>query len=402
MKIVQLCNKVPYPPNDGGSIAIYNLTTSFAENHHQVTVLAMNTAKHYTDPDTIPDQYKQIIDFQFFPVNTQIRPLKLILNFLFSSEPYNAIRFIDKSFINALQKLLKEKPFDIVQLEGLYLTPYIEYIRRYSNAMISYRAHNVEYEIWKRYALSISNPFKKIYFRSLANRLEKFEKNALNRYDLLIPITKNDALKLKNMGNAKPCKVIPTGILQNNFVKSPIQENISSLFYIGSLDWIPNQEGLIWFIKNVWTEIKANRPKLAFHIAGRNAPSWLIKFFSNNNVNYHGEVKSAFEFYKDFHVMVVPLFAGSGMRIKIIEAMARSKVVVTTSIGAEGLGLTPNKHAIIADNAPEIKKGIHNLLENKDFFTKLEKNSFEFVKTNFSNEKIGKELLKFFDQHLKK
>jgi len=402
MKILQLCNKVPYPPNDGGAIAIFNLASSFTENNNQVTVFAMNTVKHHADPATIPDQYKKIIDFHFFPVNTQIRLPKLICNFLFSSEPYNAVRFIDKSFIHALQKLLKEKQFDIVQLEGLYLTPYIEHIRKYSEATISYRAHNVEFEIWKRYALSISNPIKKIYFRSLANRLEKFEKNALNKYDLLIPITKNDALKLKNMGNTKPCKVIPTGIPQKNFVKVSIQENITSLFFIGSLDWIPNQEGLTWFIKRVWNEIRATQPELTFHIAGRNAPSWLIKFFSNNNVHYHGEVESAYEFYKDFHIMVVPLFAGSGMRIKIVEAMARSKVVVTTSIGAEGLGLIPNKHAIIADNASEIRKGIHNLLENKDFFTKLEKNSFEFVKTNFSNEQIGKELLKFFDQHMKK
>ncbi len=401
MRILQLCNKVPYPPNDGGAIAIFNLSIDFSRNDNQVTVLAMNTSKHSTDPKTIPEKYKQTIDFCFFPVNTRIRPAKLLVNFFFSLKPYNAIRFINKPFGLFLQKLLTEKSFDIIQLEGLYVTPYIEQIRNYSNSVIAYRAHNVEYEIWKRISEQVTNPLKKFYFKTIARRLERFEKQMINKYDLIVPITKRDAEMFRKMGNSKPCKVSPTGIPKNDFLKSPSPENINSLFYIGSLDWIPNQEGLTWFIKNVWNDIRAHNPELKFHIAGRNAPPWLVKICKDNKIDYHGEVESASEFYKEYHMMVVPLFAGSGMRIKIIEAMAHSKVVITTSIGAEGLGIKHNEHGIIADKASEMKKGIHNLLENKEFFTKLEKNSSEFVRKNFSNEKIGRELLQFYKQHLK-
>lgn len=402
MRILQICNKFPYPPNDGGAIAVFNLTINFSENNNQVTVLAMNTSKHYTDPKNIPEKYSQSIDFRFSPVDTRIRPVKLLFNLFFSSKPYNAVRFISKNFSLSLHMLLIEKKFDIIQLEGLYLIPYIDQIRKYSKAIISYRAHNVEYEIWKRTAEKASNPLKKFYFKIIATRLERFEKQMLNKYDILIPITMRDAEKLRNMGDYRPLKVSPTGILEENFLSTSSTGNINSLFYIGSLDWIPNQEGLQWFIKNVWNEIRIDNPELSFHIAGRNAPSWFVKICEENNVSFHGEVESASEFYKNYHIMIVPLFAGSGMRIKIIEAMARSKVVITTTVGAEGLGLINNEHAIIADNASSIKKGISNLLDNKDIFTKLEKNSYDFTRKFFRNEKIGKELLQFYTQQLTK
>jgi glycosyltransferase involved in cell wall biosynthesis len=299
-----------------------------------------------------------------------------------------------------LQKILVENEFDIIQLEGLYLAPYIKQIRKYSNAIISLRAHNVEHEIWKRSAENLSPGAKKFYFNSIANRLEQFEKRTMDQYDLLIPITNRDALKLVEMGNTKPYKVIPTGIPEKEFMKSYAPNKINSLFYIGALDWIPNQDGLKWFVTEVWNDLRNSNPNLSFHIAGRNAPRWFANFCENNGVVFHGEVESAKEFYKNHHIMVVPLFAGSGMRIKIIEAMAQSKIVITTSIGAEGLGLKNNEHAIIADNASEIKKGILNLLENKEFFSKLENNSFNFIKENFSNEKIGKELIDFYKQQL--
>ncbi len=400
MRILQLCNKAPYPPIDGGAIAIFNLAKTFSENDNQVTILAMNTTKHRTNPESIPEEYTKSIVFIYIPVDTRIRPLALLLNLFFSSKPYNALRFINTEYSNVLKNLLQNKEFDIIQLEGLYMTPYIDLIRKYSDSIIVYRSHNIEHEIWNRTALMMSNPLKKKYFGIISKRLALFEKKMLNAYDLLVPITKRDSKKLQEMGNSRPFKITPASILKENFKKSTAPHNINSLFYIGSLDWIPNQEGLVWFIKNIWNDIKSNWPDLTFHIAGRNAPKWFIRECVENEVTFHGEVENAHKFYENYHIMIVPLFAGSGMRIKIIEAMAQSKVVVTTSIGAEGLGFVNNLHGIITDNASGFIKGINNLLENGEFFTKLEKNSYEFASENFSNEIIGKDLIQFYKQHI--
>ena len=212
MKILQICNKAPYPAKDGGAIAVLNLSEEFALRNNMVTVLAMNTDKHKSDIKAIPRYYTDKIRFIYVAVDTQIKPIKLIWNYFFSSLPYNAVRFIHKKFEDELKNLLVNEKFDLVQIEGLYLLPYINVIRQFSKAKIAYRAHNIESEIWARLANNTLNPFKRFYLFTLSRRIEEFEINAMNSYDLLVPITQRDYLKLNSMGNLKPAHVSPAGI----------------------------------------------------------------------------------------------------------------------------------------------------------------------------------------------
>lgn len=147
MRILQVTNKVPYPPNDGGAIACMNLTRGFSLLGHKVIVLAMNTGKHHITVDEIPEAIKDLADFKLVDVPAPISQFSALINLLFSSQPYNAVRFISESFKSELIALLKQEHFDIIQLEGLYVCPYIPVIREHSNAKIVYRAHNIEHEI---------------------------------------------------------------------------------------------------------------------------------------------------------------------------------------------------------------------------------------------------------------
>ena len=164
MRILQIANKFPYPAKDGGSIATLSLGRSFAALGHKVTILAVNTSKHFTDPATVPAELAETIRFISVPVNTEIKISKLVRNFFFSSWPYNAERFISKDFDNTLRKLLIEEQFDIIQLEGLYLAPYLETIRAHSVAKVVMRAHNIEHEIWER-TVFLTKGLKKKYIR---------------------------------------------------------------------------------------------------------------------------------------------------------------------------------------------------------------------------------------------
>ena len=143
MRILQLTNKPPYPDIDGGAIAVLNMTKGLAGLGHEITVLAMNTLKHQIDPNEIPPHIKKLADFHFIEVPARISAPAALLNLIFSEKPYNAVRFISENYKNALSELLQEKKFDLVQLEGLYVCPYIPLIRKYSDALIVYRAHNV-------------------------------------------------------------------------------------------------------------------------------------------------------------------------------------------------------------------------------------------------------------------
>ena len=399
MRILQVTNKVPYPTNDGGAIACMNLTRGFAVLGHEVDLLAMNTVKHHIDYADIPERIKEWANITLVEVPAKILYHKALFHYLFTKKPYNAIRFISEDFSKALKKLLQEKQFDIIQLEGLYVCPYIPLIRKYSKAKIVYRAHNIEHEIWRRDA-RLKHGFNKIYFSNLAKRIEKFEKNILNSYDLLVPITERDGKLLEKMGNRKPFHVSPTGI--DTTVLMPHSKNLEhpSLFHIGSLEWAPNQEALIWFVDKCWPKIRQKFPDLIFYVAGRNAPDWLIRKFNAPNIKFQGEVPDAYEFMNSKSIMVVPLFSGSGMRIKIIEGMALGKPIVTTPIGTEGISTTSGKNILIAETVEEFVQAVSTLINDEEVFKEVSKNAIEYIHEKFDNLALAGALAAFYKQQI--
>ncbi len=399
MKILQLTNKPPYPDRDGGAIAVLSHTRGLAQTGHEVTVLSMNTLKHHINAGQLPADLRMLADFRFVDVPAAISPFAAAKNLIFSKLPYNAIRFVSTAFKKALVHLLKEKSFDIIQLEGLYLCPYIPAIRQYSNAKVAYRAHNIEHEIWDRTA-ALSGGLKKWYISSLASRIKKFEISWLNRYDLLVPITPRDGEILNRLGNIRPWHVSPTGVDTIAIKDRQASVEYPSLFHLGSLEWSPNQEGLIWFLKHCWPTLHARLPELKFYVAGRNAPGWLIEKLNLPGIVYEGEVPDAYRFMNSKAVMVVPLLSGSGMRIKIIEGMALGKAIVSTSIGAEGLGVQNGKNIMIADNPEAFITAIETLLSNKELFNTIGRESVLFIDKNFDNLALAGKLAQFYQNNL--
>ncbi len=398
MKILQITNKVPYPAKDGGAIACMNLTRGFSLNGNKVTVLAMNTRKHHILKDELPESVTDLAIFKLVEVPARINRFAALINFLFSGKPYNAVRFINSSFGKELKSLLLNQKFDIIQLEGLYVCPYIPVIRKYSDAKIVYRAHNIEHEIWKRTA-EMAKGWEKFYFKILAKRIRRFEKGFINQYDLLVPITERDGLILDAMGNIKPKHVSQTGIDSSVLIPNSKKLKHPTLFHIGSLDWTPNQEGLIWFVDHCWAKIREIFPDLKFYIAGRNAPHWFKRKMNLPNIVFEGEVPDAYDFMNSKSIMVVPLFSGSGMRIKIIEGMALGKPIITTKIGTEGISTTSGENIVLAENEDEFVSAVSKLVNDYDFFEKIGKNAIEYIHEKFDNLAAAGALADFYKQH---
>lgn len=399
MRILQVTNKVPYPVIDGGAIACMNLARGFSFLGHKVTILAMNTVKHHVTLSEIPESVKELAEFKLVDVPARILRINALLNLIFSKKPYNAVRFISKKFSTELQRILLENDFDIIQLEGLYVCPYISLIRKNSKAKIVYRAHNIEHEIWSRNAV-MAKGLEKWYLKNLSSRIKSFEVQILNKYDLLVPITGRDGKNLDKLGNKKPLHVSQTGI--DSSVLVPNSKNLKhpTLFHIGSLEWAPNQEGLIWFFNNCWDSIHKKYPDLKFYIAGRNAPVWFQKMVNLPNVIFEGEVKDAYEFINSKSIMVVPLFSGSGMRIKIIEGMALGKPIVTTAVGTEGISTTSDVDIVVTEDEDGFVKSISDLIENREYFDKISKNAIEYIHENFDNLSSAGSLIEFYKKHI--
>ena len=398
MRILQLMNKVPWPPKDGGAIACLNLTKGFSMLGHEVTVLSMNTSKHHISIDDMPADLRRKADFRLVEVPASINWFEATLNLLFSRLPYNAQRFISDEFSQELVKLLNEKSFDVIQLEGLYLCPYIPVIRKYSKALISYRAHNIEYEIWERTA-TLSEGFRSKYLRNLSKRIKRFEESYLNSYDLLVPITDRDGIILDKLGNSKPRHTSQTGIDFASLVPTARKLEFPSLFHIGALDWAPNQEGLIWFFNQCWPKIHLQNPELKFYLAGRNAPEWFERIIKLDGVVYLGEINDAYDFINSKAVMVVPLFSGSGMRIKIIEGMALGKPIVTTTIGTEGIPTENGKNILIANDVDSFVEAINQLIGDRGLSDWIGTNAIGFIQEKYDNLLQAEALIEFYKQH---
>lgn len=399
MKILQLTNKVPYPPSDGGVIAVLSLAVGLADLGHEVTVLSMTTLKHSFDVKEIPAEFSNKINFKSVKVPAKISSLGLLQNFIFSSQPYTATRFFSEAYAKKLIRLLNKNEVDIIQLEGLYLAPYVALIRQYSSAPIVMRAHNVEHEIWERVKDNTDNKLKKLYLRNLNRKLKKFEISYLNEYDFLLPITDRDGERFKALGYKKETYTLATGIDANRYQFDLSQCEYPTIFHLGSLDWEPNIEGLKWFLADVWPSISQQHPEVKFYVAGRNASESIVRFLSSfPNVIYDGEIEDANAYINSKAIMIVPLLSGGGMRIKIIEGLALAKAIVTTEIGVEGISAKDNQDIMIAKNSQEFIDKTLLLLQDEKKYRAMASQARSYILNQFDNKKIVQGLVAQYEK----
>ncbi|MCO6460232.1 MAG: glycosyltransferase [Saprospiraceae bacterium] len=381
---------------DGESIAINYLSKSLVELNCEITLLSMNTSKHYYTPgEKLPDELAHYHAVHYVDVNNEITVKGAFLN-LFSGDSYHVSRYHSKKFSDQLIKLLKEEKFDIIHLETLYLTQFIDIIRMYSDALIVLRSHNVEFEIWERLTDNQTSFFKKIYLEYLTKKLKRFELKMLKEIDLLLAITQRDLKTFRSYGYLKAAKVIPIGLDTSDYLaedKSVFDH--PSISFIGSLDWIPNMEGLEWFLNDIWPRLLENHPKLTFHVAGRNMPSSYLER-KIKNVYFHGEVDDAKAFINSHPITVVPLLSGSGMRVKILEGMFLGRIVITTALGLEGIDAHHKNQVLIAETTDEFVSAINFCFEHPMQTQNISHRAQVFAARNYDNLEIGKELLSFY------
>jgi glycosyltransferase involved in cell wall biosynthesis len=208
-------------------------------------------------------------------------------------------------------------------------------------------------------------------------------------------ITKEDAEWFSENGLKKNISVIPFGIDINSIEEKNIQSEKDSLFHIGAMDWQPNIEGINWFIENVWEKVHQEFPSLKLYLAGRNM-SLHFKNMKHDNIVVLGEVENAHDFIRSKGLMIVPLLSGGGMRVKIIEGMALGKVVVTTSIGAEGVDCENGKNILIADDPETFAASVIKYISDNNYLEQIGKNAREFAVQHYNNADISKRLTAFY------
>ena len=395
MKILMLCNKSPYPPREGGPMAMNSIVTGLLKAGHKVKILSFNSEKYRISNKDIPDSYRDKTNIEFVDIDLRLKPFQA-LKCLYQNKSYHLERFISPLFTKKLVEVLQKEKFDIVQLEMIYMAPYIETIRANSDAVIVLRAHNVEHLIWDRIAKKTAFLPKKWYINHLVRTLKKYELSVLDKVDGIAAITYRDAAYFRGK-TATPVIDIPYGVEPYKFTPSFKVSEKPNFYHIGSMNWMPNEEGIKWFLNNIWDNFIKKEPDAHLYLAGRHMPKWLKKI-KKTNVHVLGEVEDAQAFIKEHDVAIVPLLSGSGIRIKIIESMAMGKTVITTMIGAEGIQYSEYENIIIADSEAKMTEIMCKIRREPHEAERIGENARKLVEYVYDNRKIIERLLIFYDE----
>ena len=394
MKVLQLSHKPPVPPQDGGCLAIDNITQGLINAGIDINILTIETLKHPFEKDRIPKEYLEKTGIKSVFVDTKLNIVDAFSS-LVTQDSYNISRFFTPDFDFVLQNELTKKDYDIVHLESLFMTPYISTIRMHSDARIVMRSHNLEYIIWERLSKQTGSVAKKTYIKLLARQLKKYELDVLNQVDGIAAISKRDAEDFRKLGCKRPIEIIPFGLNIQKYIPADNPKTDLDLFHLGSMDWSPNIEGLDWFLSEIWPAIHSKSSEADFYLAGRDMPE---RFFDTTspNVVVVGEVEDAMKFIKSKSLMVVPLLSGGGIRVKIIEGMALGKAIISTSVGAEGIHYTHKKDIWIANTPDEFAEAVNYFKNNPEKIIELGNNARKLVESEYANEIIIKKLLTFY------
>ena len=395
MKILQLSKKTPFPPLDGESVAISDITIQLLNNGHKVHLICMQTSKHFSD-ETSPFFEHKNFSCSIINVNTNINPILLVWYDFLTASPYIAKRYFDKKFLKEIEKVIQTFQPDIIHAESLYTSLYFKYLKKYSQPKIM-RAQNIESNIWKLRSKNEKNILKKIYFHYLSKKLNTYELKIAHLADLIVSITEDDHNYFKKQIKNKAIITVPTGYqvktIELNSTKEP------NYIFFGALDWFPNIEALNWLIQKAWPEILTKNPSAQLHIAGRNPNKKdITQWKKAKNIKFYGQVENAEEFLKNGKIVLVPLFTGSGIRIKIIEAMALGLPVVATTIAAKGINVKNHYNILLADTEKEFAKQAIELHENIELYNKISNNAQLFISQQYNSKKhVNKLVIKYME-----
>ncbi|WP_345213775.1 glycosyltransferase family 4 protein [Mucilaginibacter gynuensis] len=365
MKILILSHRTLFPQNGGYPIVVYNTIKGLVNLGHEVSLISLDEKKQ-NDRLHATDDILDKINYRSHHVDISVSMVDAFFN-LFSQTAHIIDRYYNEELENIIITELQSHDYDIVQFEGLFVVPYLAAVRKHSKARLIYRAHNIEHQVWFRLAQQKSDPFKKIYLTMLAKRIRSYELQQLAHFDAIIVFTGQDEKTIRSYDIRVPVEVLPISIDLLKYTPDCDKTEFPSLFFLGSLAWLPNREGMEWFIDNFHSDFSNGDLRARLYVAGNDIPEQFDDYEVPGKIYIQGEVDDALEFVNNKCIMIVPLLSGGGMRVKIVEGMAMQKCIISTSLGAEGINYKHGHNILIANNRDEFYEAIQRCIADEAF-----------------------------------
>ena len=303
--------------------------------------------------------------------------------------PYAVSRFADAQLQKKLHDWFREQRFDVAVCD--FLDAAVNFPGRLNIPSVLFQ-HNVESEIWRRHAATADNPVKKMIYRMEFRKMLRYERAAVRKFQHVISVSANDRSIMMQWVDADRVTVVPTGVdlaqycpdptesAPANSDPKPLAPSAPLITFVGAMDWEPNIDAVEYFCSEVWPAIKAEVPRACFRIVGRNPGRRVQKWASHStdgSIEVTGRVPAVVDHLRQSAVVIVPLRIGGGTRLKIYEAMATAKAVVSTTVGAEGLDVHHGRDIILADDAPSFAQAVIMLLRDPELRRRYEKAAAE-------------------------
>lgn len=388
MKILFLQKRLLFPTDSGCKVRTLNVVRHLAR-WNDVTYLCniqLDETQH------IPAMQNLGLNLETVPWHEAPRwsagfYRDLALN-LFSPYPFNVCKDYDRLLRAKAAELLAKESFDLVVCDFVQMARNVIGLPGPSKVLFQ---HNVEAEIFGRHARQDKGWLRRKYMWLQWRKMRQFERQAGKEFDAVVAVSGRDKMMFERDYGWNHVNTIDTAVDTEYYVASERGEVVDRVLFVGSLDWLPNVDGLCFFHSEVWPRIRTERPDATFQIVGRNPPNSIKQWDGRNGVEVFADVPDTRPYLEEASVFVVPLLVGGGTRLKIFEAMAMQKAVVSTSLGAEGLDVTPGEHIAIADTPAQLARSTIDLLTDANQRLRMAKCAQRHVSENYSAERIARQ-----------
>jgi sugar transferase (PEP-CTERM/EpsH1 system associated) len=395
MNVLIFTPYLPYPLNNGGLIRVHHLVVNIARSHN-VTLLCL-------EPDNdaqaagIEVLRAQGVTVELAPADRgQLKQYKRMyqLASLFSSKTYEYYKYHSKALQNRIDELCQAEHFDLILTEfsqmGYYQLP--DNIEKYVDQ------HNVEYEIMQRTFETERSPLRKFLAKAEWRKYYHHEIENCEKFDACLTTSQRDADILKSrMSSDTQFHVIPNGVDSEFFQPATDTANPNLILFTGTISYYPNVEGILWFAKSVWPIIKQKKPDAQFCIAGKAPPAEVQALASDPDIEVTGAVDDMRDYYAKAAVVVVPLRVGGGTRLKILEAMAMGKAIVSTAVGAEGINYTKEQDILIEDEPNTFADATIRVMSDGTLRDTLESQGRALVEKQYDWRAVTEQLCRIFE-----
>ena len=382
LRVLYLTSKLPYPPTDGGRIAVWELIKRLAERGHYVTLCCFSSETNQQSVSPL----EQFCHVELIHHDTHNRLIPALLN-IFLPIPYTISKYYSKRMVEAVSSLLVSYQFDLVHIEPLHMAHYLPIAKAFSLPVIL-REQNVESLLIERFSRE-ARGLQRFYARLQVPKLRRYEAKMCEQADLCLTITEEDARRLRSLNPRIRTVVIPAGVdTQHFYPKFGEAEEPYTIVSVASMDWPPNVDGIMWFCNRVFTKIKEQLPQVKLYIVGKNPPLAVQKLSNGLDIVVTGFVEDIRDYIARGSVFIVPLRIGSGMRLKILQAMAMGKAIVSTSVGAEGIKVNNGRDIVLADTETEFAKAVVELIVDAEKRHRIGKNARKLVECYYSWDRV--------------